>query len=137
MRYSVQFETDTYLRIRLFCGRISEAEEEVLTYAISQMKPVQHVRVYPATGGISITYEKDRDLILQKLSALQYQNVELFADQLEKRIGVEEVERRKLSPALKRKMRRRMLLETLADIALPMPVQVGYHVYQLVTLKGM
>ncbi|MBQ9063375.1 MAG: hypothetical protein IJ121_11235 [Eubacterium sp.] len=137
MRYSIQFETDSYMRIRLACGKISDAEEEILEFAISQMKPVKHVKFHPATGGIAITYEKDRDLILEKLSALQYQNVEMFAGKLEKRIDLEEVERRKLSPALKRKMRRRMLLETVADIALPMPVQVGYHVYQLVTLKGL
>ncbi|MBR2189892.1 MAG: hypothetical protein IJ860_10900 [Eubacterium sp.] len=137
MKFSIQHETKSYLRIRLISGKISETEEEVLEYALSQMKSVRHVAFYPATGGIAISFDGDRNMILEKLKALQYQNVALFAGQLEQRIDVEELERRKLSPRLKRKMRRRIFLETAADIALPMPIQVGYHLYQLVTLKGL
>ena len=29
----------------------------------------------------------------------------------------------------------RILVESVADIVLPMPLQLGYHAYQLVTLK--
>ena len=45
------------------------------------------------------------------------------------------MERRHLTPELKRKLRTRILIECAADVFLPMPVQVAYHVYQLLTLK--
>ena len=137
MNYSIQHETNHYIRIRLTCGKINGAEEEILRDVLSQMKQVKQVKIYAGTGGIALTYDGNREQLLEKLSALQYRNIEYFADELERRIGVEEIARRKLSPEVKRKMRSRMLLETVADIALPMPIQVGYHLYQLVTLKGM
>ena len=61
--------------------------------------------------------------------------VTLFARELETQISSEEVERRHLTPELKRKLRTRILIECAADVFLPMPVQVAYHVYQLLTLK--
>jgi hypothetical protein len=43
--------------------------------------------------------------------------------------------KRKLDPELKRKLRMRILGETIADTVLPLPVQLAYHAYQMVTLK--
>jgi hypothetical protein len=34
-------------------------------------------------------------------------------------------------------MRRKVIVEAAADILMPMPVQVGYHLYQLVTLRDL
>ena len=31
----------------------------------------------------------------------------------------------------------RILVEMVADIAMPMPVQVGYHLWQMITLKNL
>ena len=39
------------------------------------------------------------------------------------------------TPELKKKLRTRMLLEMAADIVLPVPLQMGYHVYQMITLR--
>jgi hypothetical protein len=46
-----------------------------------------------------------------------------------------EMKNRKLDQQLKQRLRLRILLETVADLALPMPVQIGYHVWQMITLK--
>jgi hypothetical protein len=50
-------------------------------------------------------------------------------------ISAEEMRKRKLDPELKRKLRMRILGETIADAILPLPVQLAYHAYQMVTLK--
>jgi ATP-dependent exoDNAse (exonuclease V) beta subunit len=49
--------------------------------------------------------------------------------------AAEEMRNRKLDPELKRKLRMRILGETIADTVLPLPVQLAYHAYQMVTLK--
>ena len=63
--------------------------------------------------------------------------MELFASELDDRISREELKRRKLSPEVKNRLRRKVLIETAADLLMPAPLQVGYHIYQLVTLKNL
>ena len=50
-------------------------------------------------------------------------------------VSREELKTRKMDPNLKKKLRRRIILEAGADLLMPMPVQMAYHLYQLVTLK--
>ncbi len=109
----------------------------MLEYALSHLKGVSRIKLYPSSGGIAFSYKGDKEGILRRLSNLQFQNVELFAANLEDNIGSEELTRRKLSPALKRKLRCKVIAEAAADMILPAPVQLGYHVYQLVTLKNL
>ena len=52
------------------------------------------------------------------------------------KVDAKELSTRKLDPALKRKMRARILVEAGADLLLPAPVQIVYHAWQLVTLKS-
>ena len=50
-------------------------------------------------------------------------------------VSREELKARKMDPMLKKKLRRRIILEAGADLLMPVPVQMAYHLYQLVTLK--
>lgn len=50
-------------------------------------------------------------------------------------ISAEEMKKRKLDPQLKKKLRMRILAETLFDLAMPIQVQLGYHAWQMITLK--
>jgi hypothetical protein len=61
----------------------------------------------------------------------------MFAEKIDDTISSEELSRRKLSPEVKARMRRKVIVEAAADILMPMPVQVGYHLYQLVTLRDL
>ena len=61
----------------------------------------------------------------------------MFARELDTRISTEELSRRKLSPEVKNRLRRKVLIETVADLLMPVPLQVGYHAYQLVTLRNL
>ena len=135
MQFRVVYETNHRMRIRLYTGRISDYQEEVLQFAFSAIDSVTKVTVYHATGNIALEYQGNRDLILEKLRAFDYDNVTMMAEKLEKGIDMDEMLRRKLDPALKQKLRMRILLETAADLVLPVPMQLGYHAYQLVTLK--
>lgn len=137
MKVLIQHQTSSYMRLRLQKGRFSNTEAEVLRYALGSMKGISDVRLYPSSGGISFSYRGDRDRILRKLCALQFENVERFAKEMDDPIDREELARRKLSPEVKAQMRKKILVETAADILMPMPVQVGYHLYQLVTLKDL
>ena len=76
-------------------------------------------------------------MILKKLRNLQFHNVKMFAEEIEESISTEELSRRKLSPELKRKLRCKVIAEAAADMLLPAPIQLGYHMYQLVTLKNL
>ena len=135
MRYRIENETGKHLRIRLLSGKISNSEAEVLQYALLSSKVISEATVFRATGGVALPYTCGRDEILGRLERFQFANVERFAEDMEAGIGLEEVQRRKLTPELKRKLRTRMLIEMAADVVMPMHVQLAYHAYQLVTLR--
>lgn len=140
MEYLIAHETSKYLRLRARSGRFTPGQTEVLQYALADLKGISRVRLYPASGGIAISYRGgagNRDRILRKISALQFRNVEMFARKLGDTIDREELSRRKLSPEVKRRMRGKMLAEAAMDLLMPVPVQIGYHVYQLVTLRDL
>ena len=137
MKFVIQHQTSSYMRLRLNGGRFTRTEAEVLEYALSNLKGVSGVRLYPASGGIALSYKGDREVILKKLRNLQFHNVKMFAEEIEESISTEELSRRKLSPELKRKLRCKVIAEAAADMLLPAPVQLGYHMYQLVTLKNL
>ena len=137
MKFVIQHQTSSYMRLRLNGGRFTRTEAEVLEYALSNLKGVSGVRLYPASGGIAFSYKGDREIILKKLRNLQFHNVKMFAEEIEESISTEELSRRKLSPELKRKLRCKVIAEAAADMLLPAPIQLGYHMYQLVTLKNL
>lgn len=137
MDFIIQHQTPAYLRLRLRSGRFSSAEGDVLEYALRHLRGVSDIKLFPFSGGITLHYDGDREEILRKLRALHFNNVKLFAEKLGNSIDQEELRQRKLSPAVKRSLRRKILVETAADLLMPMPIQVGYHVYQLVTLKNL
>ena len=78
-----------------------------------------------------------RKLSDEQAKILKYAFVQMMAEKEEEnaRISAEEMRNRKLDPELKRKLRMRILGETIADTVLPLPVQLAYHAYQMVTLK--
>lgn len=137
MKYLVKHYSNHRIRVNLLRGKLTGSEADVLRYALSQIKGVTHVEVYGATGNVALTYQCPGQLVLDKLSGLNYTNVTMFAEDLDNRIDTEELRERKLTPELKAKLRARILVEMAADIFLPTPLQVGYHVYQLITLKGL
>lgn len=137
MKYQIRHASNHRIRVDLLQGKLTDSQADVLRYALSHIRNVTHVEIYQATGNVALTYQGERQPVLDKLDSLDYSNVTLFAKDLDTRIDTEELRQRKLTPELKAKLRTRILLETAADIFLPMPLQVGYHVYQLITLKGL
>lgn len=137
MDFIIQHENASYMRLHLRSGHLTAAQAEVLEYALTHLKGVCRVKLYPSSGGIAFSYKGDRDYILKKLRSFQFRNVKLFAEEIDERIDHEELARRKLSPEVKDRLRRKVLIETAADILMPMPLQVGYHIYQLITLKNL
>ena len=77
MKFVIQHQTPSYMRLRLCSGRFTKAEAEVLDYALSNLKGVSGVRLYPASGGIAFSYKGDREVILKKLRNLQFHNVKM------------------------------------------------------------
>ena len=137
MVYSIEHETSGSIRIKTGRRKIGHEEEEILRYALEALHGVTDVMIFRATGSIRLSYTCSREYLLEKLSSLRYENIEMLAEKSAEKIGTEEIRERKLSPELKRRLRKRLLFETAADVLLPEPVQVAYHLYQFVTLKNL
>ena len=121
MYYRIEAETKHRIRIRIGSRKLSDEQAKILKYAFSCAPGVTGVTVYKASAGCAITYTGDRFEIIRRLNSFNFEN--------------EEMRNRKLDPELKRKLRMRILGETIADTVLPLPVQLAYHAYQMVTLK--
>lgn len=139
MNYNILHESNTRIRIHVHTrnGRLNAGETQVLEYALPHIKGVTDVKIYPPTGDIALKYQGDRQLVLDKLSSVNFDNIILFADEINRQISEEELKSRDLTPELKRKMRTKILLEAASDLFLPMPVQMAYHAYQFITLRGL
>ena len=137
MRYRIEAESKRRIRIRIRSCVLSKEQAEILKYAFTGIPGVTAVTVYRATGGCAIEYNCAKEDILRRLDAFRFENVEMLAAEESERISAQEMKSRKLDPQLKRRLRLRILAETVADLALPAPVQIGYHVWQMVTLKDL
>ena len=135
MKYRIEHETKNRMRIHMYGGRITPAQAEILQFAFSSIHGVSKVTLYPATGGCAVEYNADRDYLIEKLNKFRYENVTILTREEAQTINREELRLRKLDPALKRKLRLRVAIEAAADLLLPWPVQLGYHAYQMITLK--
>ena len=137
MKYHIESETAHRIRVRLSSRKLTTEQAQILEYAFKGIAGVKKVTVYRATGGCALTFDCDRKEILRRLDSFRFENVEMLATKEAERISREEMRARKLEPELKRKLRMRILAETAADIVMPMPVQIGYHVWQMVTLRDL
>ena len=139
MKYRIASETKNRIRIRINSRKLSEEQAKILKYAFSRAPGVTSVTIFKATAGCAITYTGDRSEIIRCLNSFNFDNVQMMAEKEEEnaRISAEEMRKRKLDPELKRKLRMRVLGEAIADSVLPLPVQLAYHAYQMVTLKEM
>lgn len=137
MRYRIAAESAHRIRIRIDQKKLTREQAEILRYAFSAMPGVTDVRIYPATSGCALTYSGDRGQLIRRLNAFRLENVTLLAREEQQHISAAEMRERKLAPELKRKLRMRILAETAADALLPMPIQVSYHIYQMITLRNL
>ena len=137
MNYRIEAKSNRRIRIRLRSSALTKEEADILKYAFGAMPGVTKVTVYMATGGCAIEYTCPVDEILERLDRFRFENVDMLAREEDLRISASEMKTRKLDQQLKRKLRLRILVETVADIALPMPVQIGYHVWQMITLRNL
>ena len=137
MNYHIEAQSKRRIRIRLKRTQITEEEARILEYAFSGMPGVTKVTVYRPTGGCALEFDCGADEIRNRLDRFRFENVNLLAEEEKQRISVSEMKSRKLDEQLKTRLRLRILAEMAADIALPMPVQVGYHIWQMITLKNL
>ena len=148
MQFQVCHENDNSLRLRLERYSISPKEEDILSGILSCHPQINGIQIYPATAGIRIFYKGDKKALLESLKAIPYRNILFFVDHLPKSEdinvqllpGSEEVLKeikkfKKIKPSLKRKIGTRVSLEALADLFLPAPLSLAYHVYQLLLLS--
>ena len=133
MKYRIVSETAHRMRLRLYRPSLSREEAAILEYAFSGIEGVSKVTIYRATAGCALEYTCPAEEILRRLDSFRFENVKVLTDQ--GRISASEMRERKLDPALKRRLRMRVLAETVFDIVMPMPLQLGYHAYQMITLK--
>ncbi len=143
MDFVIKNELDNRIRIHLEDrDRLDYIYDQRLSYAVLQIKGVKDVRVYRRTAGVAITFDPEvisKVQLIKVLKKMDYKAVWVPDDEFvdESKISLKEIRERKLSQEAKNKLRAKILVETAADLFLPTPLQVGYHVYQLVTLKSL
>ncbi len=142
MNFIIKSELDNRIRIRVEGGKLDYVYDQRISYAIRQIDGVKDVQVYRRTGGVAITFDSQlisKNKLIKALNKLDYKTVWVPEDEFvdESKISLKELRERKLSQEAKNRLRAKILVETAADLFLPTPLQVGYHVYQLVTLKSL
>ncbi len=137
MKYHIEARSKRRIRVRLHNSKLTQEEAQILEYAFSGMPGVTKVTVYRATGGCALEYDCDVRDILKRLDRFRFENVEILAREEEERISMTEMKNRKLDDHLKARLRLRILAEMVADAVMPMPVQIGHHIWQMITLKNL
>ena len=137
MKYRLVARSNRRIRIRLASGKLTKKEAEILKYAFAAIPGVNKVEVFCTTGGVALEHDGALEEILRRIDRFRFENVVMMAQEECTQISAAEMKKRKLDQDLKRKLRLRILAETIADIALPMPVQIGYHVRQMITLRDL
>jgi copper chaperone CopZ len=142
MKFTIKNELENRIRIRLKDGKLDYVKDQRLSYAIGKIKGVKEVRVYRRTGGVAIGFDSavlPKEKLITALEKIMLKKIWVpeneFVD--ESHISLEEIKERRLTPEAKRRIREKIALETAADILLPLPLQVGYHFFQLITLKSL
>ena len=142
MKFTVKSEFERRIRIRVEGGRLDYIYDQRINYALRQIPGITDVRVYRRTGGVAVGFDPkviDRTELISELEKIDCKSVWVPDDEFvdESKISLEEIKERRLTKEAKIRLREKILLETFADVVLPMPLQVGYHIYQLVTLKDL
>ena len=161
MTFTIEHETSGSMRVRLAGKKPSKRTAEAIRTLLIHTPGIRDAEVFRASGGLVVRHDMKRaDLIkilkeldpetirevkremeavkqelLERLQQIQDPHV-LEAALQNHRVDAKELSTRKLDPALKRRMRLRILLEAGADLLLPAPVQAAYHAWQMVTLKS-
>ena len=65
MDFLIRHETSSYLRVQSRKGFFSRTQAQALRAALPRISGVSRVRLYPASGGIALTYSGDREEVLQ------------------------------------------------------------------------
>ena len=161
MKFTVEHETSSSMRIRMAGDKPSKRTGDAICAILSRTAGIHKVRIYPATKGLMIRHSLSRDALIGILEELDPETIREAKQELKEerqellqrlqriqdphlleealrnhKVDAKELSTRKLDPALKRKMRMRILAEAGADLLLPAPVQIVYHAWQLVTLKS-
>ncbi len=138
MNYKIEHETSSRLRIRVMKKQLSVSDEEKIHYVLDQIPGVKEILVYNATSGVAIFYEGCRQELLDALQEMKLEDVKVPADYIDTHdvVRMDELKKRHLGPKVKMRMRGKILAEMAFDLVAPTPIQVGYHLYQIVTLKN-
>ena len=135
MKYRICAKSAHRIRIRLYVSRLSNEQADILRDVFSETSGVTGVTIYQATCGLALEFACPEEEIIRKLNAFRFENVVMMAGKISPYISADEMRERKLDPHLKNKLRMRILAESIFDIATPMPIQLGYHVWQMITLR--
>ena len=125
MEFQVCHENDTSVRLRLDYGTIKAKEEKILSEILSLCPQIMGIQIYPATSGLRF--------LAEELKRKEEFHVQLLPSG--KEILHEFSKGGKKMPApLKKKIGKKIGLEAIADMVLPHPLSLAFHVYQLLLL---
>ena len=152
MKYTIEHETASVIRIRLLPARLGRRETEGLKKLLGNVPGVEGIRVFPETGGVSVTHCGTREAVTGWLDGTKRE--ELYCLPLKEEGGSKALKAAKravakstvkkgkgsgsgLSAAQKHKMKTGVIAEAVADIFLPEPAQLAFHLFQLFRISAM
>ena len=137
MNFEIKHVTKHYLRIRLSCKELSDKEAFWLKHTLPESKlNITKVTVHQKPASLMIEHDGIQNDILSYLENLNLEVPETAVKEYEKAFNSKKDLYIHMTPALKRELRKEILMEAAVDIFLPSPVGIACHIFQLASLEA-
>ena len=137
MKFEIKHTTNHYIRIRLGKKTINDNEAFNLKYTLLEEKclHITNVIVHQRPAALMIEHEGKNDDIANYLENLDLEALNVDIPSYHNAITSKKDFYKRMTPSLKRELRKEVLVEAAIDILLPEPVGIAYHVLQLASLQ--
>ena len=137
MNFEIKHVTKHYIRIRLSCKELSDKEAFWLKHTLPESNlNITKVTVHQKPASLMIEHDGNQDDILSYLKSLELEVPKSAIIEYEKAFDSKKELYKQMSPALKRELRKEILMEAAVDIFLPAPVGIACHIFQLANLEA-
>lgn len=125
MKFIIKHDIRGRLRIHMVQSRMSYEEADTLLYYIENLSGVTSAKVFERTCDASISYNGERETLLQALRIFQYQTTDVPADLLAH-------SGRELNSTYQEKLVQKVVLRAGSKLFLPYPIQAAYAAFKSV-----
>lgn len=136
MKFEVKHSTNHYLRLRIAKREFTDNEAfniKQLLFDNENLK-VSKVIVNQKPASLTIEHDGDQEDIENFLKELAVENLNADIPEGNTAIYTKKEFYKRLTPQLKRELKKEILLEAALDVLLPEPIGIAYHLLQVACL---